>query len=301
MPLMSSVSGLFWHNAAADTAAKAAHLKRTADLNQCFEEASAAVVSQRDAAAKLFAFHDGVVRQAGADEGTAAGSAGGLSLGGPGVVEFVRDLGGVQVQPCAQPLLEFDDCLMGPRLSVGAGCKNFSRLRHGSRHSRLCQWWKYILNLWRKQGGLCQPIQPRWILRLCPCVIGNSIPSSWVHESEYPALKLCRPALGKQVTVFLHAVKELFKRTQSEHTIVQDKALAVIGISKLVPAFSICPTTIDAQASRLKSVIGSDKYDLVVKRPYSPPVNVFRSCPLPVVNPQVVWNLYCQRHRQRRR
>ena len=128
----------------------------------------------------------------------------------------------------------------------------------------------------------------------------NSIPS-WVHESESPALKLCRPALGKQVTVFLHAVEELFKRTQSEHTIVQDKALAVIGISKLVPAFSICPTTIDAQASRLKSATGSDKYDLVVKRPYWPPVNVFRSCPLPVVNPQVVWNLYCQRHRQRRR
>ena len=67
----------------------------------------------------------------------------------------------------------------------------------------------------------------------------NSIPSSWVHESEYPALKLCRPALGKQVTVFLHVVKELFKRTQSEHAIVQDKALSVIGVSKLVPALSI--------------------------------------------------------------
>ena len=51
--------------------------------------------------------------------------------------------------------------------------------------------------------------------------------------------------------------------------------------------------TIDAQAIRLKSVIGSDKYDLVVKRPYSPPANVFQSCPLPVVDPQVVWNLYC--------
>ena len=40
----------FWHNAAADTAATAAQLKRTADLNQC---ASTAVASQRDAAAKL--------------------------------------------------------------------------------------------------------------------------------------------------------------------------------------------------------------------------------------------------------
>ena len=129
----------------------------------------------------------------------------------------------------------------------------------------------------------------------------NSIPSSWVHESEYPALRLCRPALRKQVTVFLHAVKELFKRTQSEHAIVQDKALSVIGVSKLVPALSICPSTIDAQASRLKSVIGSDKYDLVVKRPYSPPANVFRSCPLSAVDPQVVWNLYYQCHRQRRR
>ena len=67
-------------------------------------------------------------RQAGADEGPATGSAGGLSLGGPGVVEFVRDLGGVQVQPCAQPLLEFDDCLMGPRfLWVLA-----ARIFHGS-------------------------------------------------------------------------------------------------------------------------------------------------------------------------
>ena len=104
----------------------------------------------------------------------------------------------------------------------------------------------------------------------------NIIPSSWVHESEYPALKLCRPALGKQVTVFLHGIKELFKRTQAEHSIVQEKALSIIGLSRRVPALYICPMTIDAQAIRLKSVIGSDKYDLVVKRPYSPPANVFQ-------------------------
>ena len=50
--------------------------------------------------------------------------------------------------------------------------------------------------------------------------------------------------------------------------------------------------TIDAQADRLKSVFGSDKYDLVARRPYSPPANVFLSCPLPVVDPQVVWNFF---------
>ena len=233
-------------------------------------------------------------RQAGADEGPATGSAGGLSLGGPGVVEFVRDLSGVQVQPCAQPLLEFGDCLMGPRFLWVL--QEFFTAQTWKQTQSPVSVVEIYLEFVAQTGWIVPANTAKMDLATLPLRYRNSIPSSWVHESEYPALKLCRPALGKQVTVFLHAVKELFKRTQSEHTIVQDKALAVIGISKLVPAFSICPTTIDAQASRLKSVIGSDKYDLVVKRPYSPPVNVFRSCPLPVVR-----NLYCPRHRHRRR
>ena len=45
----------------------------------------------------------------------------------------------------------------------------------------------------------------------------NSVPSSWVHESEFPA------TLRKQVTVFLHTINELPKRTQAEHSIVQER------------------------------------------------------------------------------
>ena len=291
----------FWHNAAADEAAKAAHLKRSVELNQCFEQASAAAASQRHAAAKLFAFHEGVVKQAGGDENPQVLSVGGLGfgVGGDGQIDLIRDLGGVQVQTCVQPLLEFDDCLMGPRF-LWVLQKFF-----------LSQSWKQtqspvsVLEIYLEFVAQTGWIAPANTAKMESATLllryRNSIPSSWVHESEYPALKLCRPALGKQVTVFLHAIKELFKRTQAEHSVVQEKALSVIGLSRRVPALYICPMTIDAQAIRLKSVIGSDKYDLVVKRPYSPPANVFQSCPLPVVDPQVVWNLYCQRHRQRRR
>ena len=157
----------FWHNAAADEAAKAAHLKRSVELNQCFEQASAAAASQRHAAAKLFAFHEGVVKQAGGDENPQVLSVGGLGfgVGGDGQIDLIRDLGGVQVQTCVQPLLEFDDCLMGPRFC--GYCRSFSCLSHGSKHSRLCQCWKYISNLWRKPAGSHQPTQLGWSLRHC--------------------------------------------------------------------------------------------------------------------------------------
>ncbi|CAE7527392.1 unnamed protein product [Symbiodinium natans] len=257
----------FWHNAAADEAAKAAHLKRSVELNQCFEQASAAAASQRHAAAKLFAFHEGVVKQAGGDENPQVLSVGGLGfgVGGDGQIDLIRDLGGVQVQTCVQPLLEFDDCLMGPRF-LWVLQKFF-----------LSQSWKQtqspvsVLEIYLEfvaQTGWIAPANTaKMESATLPLRHRNSIPSSWVHESEYPALKLCRPALGKQVAVFLHAIKELFKRTQAEHSVVQEKALSVIGLSRRVPALYICPMTIDAQAIRLKSVIGSDKYDLVVKRP----------------------------------
>ena len=197
------------------------------------------------------AFHDGAMRQAGADEGPAAGSAGGLSLGGRGVVDFVRDLGGVQVQPCAQPLLEFDDCLMGPRFLWVL--QDFFTAQTWKQTQSTVSVVEIYLEFVAQTGWILPASTAKMDPATLPLRYRSSIPSSWVHESEYPALKLCRPALGKQVTVILHAVKELFKRTHSEHTTVQDKALAVIGTSKLVPAFSICPTTIDAQASRLKS------------------------------------------------
>lgn len=174
-------------------------------------------------------------RQAGADEGPATGSAGGLSLGGPGVVEFVRDLSGVQVQPCAQPLLEFDDCLMGPRFLWVL--QEFFTAQTWKQTQTPVTVVEIYLEFVAQTGWIVPANTAKMDPATLPLRYRNSIPSSWVHESEYPALKLCRPAFGKQVTVFLHAVKELFKRTPSEHTIVQDKALAVIGISKLVPAF----------------------------------------------------------------
>ena len=90
----------------------------------------------------------------------------------------------------------------------------------------------------------------------------GSCDTASAFSEQHSVFVVCRRALGKQVTVFLHAVEELFKRMQFEHATVQDKALAFIGISKVVPVLAICPSTIDAQASRLKAAIGSDKYDV---------------------------------------
>ena len=66
-------------------------------------------------------------RQAGADEGPATGSAGGLSLGGPGVVEFVRDFKWGSSTAVCTALAGIWRLLNGPALSVGA-----ARIFHGS-------------------------------------------------------------------------------------------------------------------------------------------------------------------------
>ena len=135
---------------------------------------------------------------------------------------------------CVQPLLEFDDYLMGPRF-LWTLQKLF-----------MSQLWKQmqspvsVLEIYLEfvaQSGWIAPANTATMeSATLPLYYRNSIPSSWVHESEYIALKFCRPALGKQVTIFLHAIKELFKRTQAEHSIAQDKALSVIGLSRPMPA-----------------------------------------------------------------
>ena len=131
-----------------------------------------------------------------------------------------------------------------------------------------------------------------------PQYLRSTVPSSWVHETQYAALKLCRPALSKQVTVFMHAVKDFFKRTGAPCEIVKTKSLDFVGVPHKLPSLKLRPEGLEPDGTEVSQIFAVDRYDLAVKRPYLPVSEPIAS-PVQFVDPRVTWSRYCSRHRQR--
>ena len=130
-----------------------------------------------------------------------------------------------------------------------------------------------------------------------PQYLRSTVPSSWVRETQYAALKLYRPAVSKQVTIFMHAAKDFFKHTGAPYEIVKTKSLDFVGVRHKLPSLKLRPEGLEPDGTEVSQFFVVDRYDLAVKRPRLPASEPI-ACPVQFVDPRVTWNRYCSRHRQ---
>ena len=283
----------FWtfvHNQAADDAARNAHTLRDPLLVQAFVDAARASSQQLHLAKLVFELHEGLVK---------LGSSKPPEAGNPHPSQNLRPQRVFSCLPAVyfnRGLQHIECCLLNPPfmwvVEYFFCSQEWFPCDEGISFVEL-----YLA--FTKLTGWLAPVNTAKLAPVdLPQYLRSTVPSSWVHETQYAALKLCRPALSKQVTVFMHAVKDFFKRTGAPCEIVKTKSLDFVGVPHKLPSLKLRPEGLEPDGTEVSQIFAVDRYDLAVKRPYLPVSEPIAS-PVQFVDPRVTWSRYCSRHRQR--
>ena len=197
----------------------------------------------------------------------------------------VQGLGGVEVS-CA---------LLGPRF-----CQVF---REYCLEQSWCKTesWVSLLELYlhfvRVTGWLSPVNVASWKPQQLPLGLVADVPACFVHETEYPQLKMCRPLLSKQLNVFGSIVRFMFKEAAIDFPMSRTKSLAHWGVNEEVPSICIAPCTVRADAGKLSDIFWAHRrYSRALAIPFQPPRDPV-DCPTPFVSPKVTWARYYARRR----
>ena len=145
-----------------------------------------------------------------------------------------------------------------------------------------------LLNLFVRVTGWLSPVNvASWKPQQLPLGLVADVPACFVHETEYPQLKMCRPLLSKQLNVFGSIVRSMFKEAAIDYPMSRTKSLAHWGVNKEVPSICIAPCTVRADVGKLSDTFWAHRrYSRAQAIPFQPPRDPV-DCPTPFVNGHV--------------
>ena len=135
---------------------------------------------------------------------------------------------------------------------------------------------------------------------LPPALKDCKVPSAWVHETEYHSLQLCRPNLGAQLKVFLHAVKAIGIRAGFDFNLRRVQSLRFAGVSEPVQSVQFAPKELREIRHQVFAIFDKGSFATAMKSPFAP-VKQAIPCDVPTVHPTEVWNRYIRSQRTKRR
>ena len=282
-----------FHNAAADKAAKDARNKWPEHALTLVREARRAGDLQIALAKNVFHLQKQVMcgRKLGADQSISRVAA---SLP---PASSVLDLSRAPVLNFDWPTLDMQDALLNPRfMTVLYDFLQNCELVSVPSWVSLFEVYLFFV----KRSGWVTPVNiakmPQSMLppKLRTC----KVPSAWVHETEYQELRLCRPPLGSQLRVFLHALKALSARAKLDLKFHREKSLKHAGIFEPVPSMQVAPKELREIRPQVHTLCDGG-FSKAMKGFFSPSTQA-AECAIPAVHPTLVWNQYIRSQRAKR-
>ena len=284
----------FFHNDAADRAAKSAHVQDETTLS-LLRRARQELQVQAHQAMLVFQLQQQMLCCAGSPQSKTR------SVADTGVTAL-------RVVPRSVPLLlgspvsvqdlnrvDVSTALLGPRFChvFRQYCLGQTWCKNDSGVSLL----ELYLHFASATGWVCPVNVAAWKPFQLPTGLVADVPACFVHETEYPQLKLCRPLLSKQLNLFRNVVRFMFKEAEIDFPMPRAKTLSQWGINEEVPSICIAPCTVRADVSKLSEIFWVHRrYSRAVAISFQPPRDPVE-CPLMFVSPRVTWARYYARRR----
>ena len=120
----------------------------------------------------------------------------------------------------------------------------------------------------------------------------RSVPQAVVCEADFATLALNRQPLGKQATVFLHALKYVCKKHALNITFERRKSLQHFACTVRVASSCVVPRNIrQAPRQMTDTVFNGRAYPAITRAMINVPVQAV-ICPILLYSPVEVWNEY---------
>ena len=279
------------HNDAADKAAKAAHNLWPQDIVDAVSSARRAYAEYIRIAKLVFPLQEEIVR--GQHTASSANLQAplqphpnqSLTLESHQIIQDGRPVS-FQFQP-----QEFCDALLGPRFIwvLQAWMKQSPWVQSSEWVSIL----ELYLNFVASTGRLAPVNVAEWDSGTLPLSLRTgSVPQAFVCEADYATLALNRQPLGKQATVFLHALKYVCKKHALNVKFERRKSLQHLACTVPVASSCVVPRNIrQAPHEMTDTVFNGRAYPAITRAKISAPVQAM-ICPIPLYSPVEVWNEY---------
>ena len=279
------------HNDAADKAAKAAHNLWPQDIVDAVSSARRAYAEYIRIAKLVFPLQEEIVR--GQHTASSANLQAplqphpnqSLTLESHQIIQDGRPVS-FQFQP-----QEFCDALLGPRFIwvLQAWMKQSPWVQSSEWVSIL----ELYLNFVASTGWLAPVNVAEWDSGTLPLSLRTgSVPQAFVCEADYATLALNRQPLGKQATVFLHALKYVCKKHALNVKFEHRKSLQHLACTVPVASSCVVPRNIrQAPHEMTDTVFNGRAYPAITRAKISAPVQAM-ICPIPLYSPVEVWNEY---------
>ena len=128
----------------------------------------------------------------------------------------------------------------------------------------------------------------------------STVPSAWIHETSYEALKLSRQIFSRQCTTFLHVVKLLVRRFDLPISVSTCAAFAPFHFTSMVTALSRWPSTLQCGYDGVLKAAGASSLKHFFAKVFQPSTKPIAPR-ISQSSPADLWNAYFVSRRRRLR